>query len=129
MLLGKLLGETYRLQHAMGLPCSRDDQEIHALLHGFETALDRELPTTGGVSEELERKVLRLLEQDPLPGSFPDLRDQVYVGKGTDGEKQLQAILRNASLLPRLKECVKAIDPAYVSVPETERIPEPAPAP
>lgn len=64
-LLGKLLGETYRLQRKMGVPVSATEQRIFGLLNGFDEAIERELEMIGHVPTSQVDAV-----RDALDGPF-----------------------------------------------------------
>lgn len=50
ILLGKILGEIYRLQRRLEFPAA-DAATIYGLLHGFEHVINEELESVGFVSE------------------------------------------------------------------------------
>lgn len=52
LLLGKLLGEIYRLQRKTDTPCSASDATIYGLLNGFEETTQDELERVGVVTKE-----------------------------------------------------------------------------
>ena len=53
ILLGKILGEIYRLQReSRNVQCFANKARIYALLHGFEIAIDEELEEIGFVTTE-----------------------------------------------------------------------------
>ncbi len=52
MLLGKILGEIYRLQKKIGVPHSASDPHIYGLLNGFESVIDEQIEKIGWVSKE-----------------------------------------------------------------------------
>lgn len=64
-LLGKLLGEVFRIQKASDdIACSASDGQIYALLNGFEDAVDEVLERVGEISSEKVRIVMDIL--DPI---------------------------------------------------------------
>lgn len=54
ILVGKLLGEIYRIQNRSNgdIPCQAGEGHIYGLLHGFERAIEEELDQIGFISEE-----------------------------------------------------------------------------
>lgn len=52
LLLGKLLGEIYRLQNAGGVRSGVGEAQIYGLLNGFENCIAHELEMIGFVSKE-----------------------------------------------------------------------------
>lgn len=62
LLIGKILGELYRLQRAVKLPCSASDSRIYGLLNGFEDDIKDELDAIGFVSTEQYKHVADVLE-------------------------------------------------------------------
>jgi hypothetical protein len=64
-LLGKLLGEVFRIQKVSpDIACSASDGQIYALLNGFEDAVDEVLERVGEISSEKVRIVMDIL--DPI---------------------------------------------------------------
>lgn len=67
-LLGKILGEVFRLQTAARVPCSASERTIYGLLNGFENVTDEVLESIGEVTNEQISAVMDALEpydQDP----------------------------------------------------------------
>ena len=68
-LLGRILGEIYRIQNATeGMHCGAGPGQIYGLLNGFDEAIDTELDHTKGVSTDKLQAAAELLEpilQDP----------------------------------------------------------------
>lgn len=65
LLLGKLLGEVFRIQRSLpGMACASSDAEIYALLNGFDGATDQILESMGGITEEKVKAVMDTL--DPI---------------------------------------------------------------
>jgi hypothetical protein len=62
LLLGKILGEIYRMQSKAGLPCSAGPERVYGLLHGFEREIDDELESIGFVSDAQVDAVAGVLE-------------------------------------------------------------------
>jgi hypothetical protein len=63
VLLGKILGEIYRLQRGNeDVSCPASDSHIFALLNGFEGAINEELNRIGFVTEAEVRAVMDVLE-------------------------------------------------------------------
>jgi hypothetical protein len=63
LILGKILGEIYRIQRSTeGISCSASDSHIFALLHGFEHAAKEEIERLGFVSEDQLKAVMDVLE-------------------------------------------------------------------
>lgn len=58
-LLGKILGEIYRLQTNTQIPCAASEGRIYGLLHGVEEAIDSELERVGFIPAN---KVLAMVE-------------------------------------------------------------------
>ena len=67
LLLGKLLGEIYRLQNASGVRSGIGEAQIYGLRNGFENCIAHELEMIGFVSEEKLDAV-----GDVLNGYFDD---------------------------------------------------------
>lgn len=68
LLLGKILGELYRLQKSQNTPCSASDSRIYGLLNGFEGVIADEIENIGFVSNEQfdhAAKVLNEVWSDP----------------------------------------------------------------
>ena len=64
ILLGKILGEVYRLQKCtFCLPCLASDGRIYGLLNGIEREVDLELEEVGFVSDEKLEAAERILEE------------------------------------------------------------------
>lgn len=64
-LLGKLLGEVFRVQRSLpNMACASSNAEIYALLNGFEGAVDQILEGMGDISEEKVQAVMDTL--DPI---------------------------------------------------------------
>lgn len=62
-LLGKILGEVFRLQRAQGIATSGDKDQIYGLLYGFEDVLDEVSQEVGEISSEKVKVVTDVLEQ------------------------------------------------------------------
>lgn len=63
LLLGKLLGELYRIQRSSSeVSCPASDGQIYALLNGFEDAVNEELESIGFVSSDKVKSVMDILE-------------------------------------------------------------------
>lgn len=75
-LLGKLLGEVFRVQRSLpNMACASSNAEIYALLNGFEGAVDQILEGMGDISEEKVQAVMDTL--DPIwtdPKKLADFR-------------------------------------------------------
>lgn len=55
MLLGKLLGEVYRLQNVLGgIENGADEAKVFALLNGFESVIDEEIVSEMITNEDIE---------------------------------------------------------------------------
>jgi hypothetical protein len=63
LLLGKLLGEVYRLQKKANIPVGSSVGQIYGLLHGFEHAIDHELEMMGDVSQAQFEAVGNILDK------------------------------------------------------------------
>ncbi len=61
-LLGKLLGEVFRIQRASKIPCSASDEQIYGLLNGFEESVDDVLIELGDISSAKVESVTNVLE-------------------------------------------------------------------
>ena len=62
-LLGKLLGEIYRIEkRTQSMPCPVDDSRVFGLVNGFETAIDEELESIGFVTGDQVDAVADALE-------------------------------------------------------------------
>ena len=87
ILLGKVLGEIYRIQKRIqSLPCPADDGQVYGLVNGFETAIDHELEVTGFISDEQVNTVADVL--DPI---FVDPRKLEEFGGFYDIESELKS--------------------------------------
>ena len=65
LLLGRILGEIYRLQNSTEtVRCPYGPGHVYALLNGFENAVDEELERLGRVSASTVQKVIDVL--DPI---------------------------------------------------------------
>ncbi|MGZ4977010.1 MAG: hypothetical protein ACXV8O_07655 [Methylobacter sp.] len=63
LLLGKILGEIYRIQRSSEeVSCPASDCQIYALLNGFEDAVNQELEMIGFISSDQVRSVVDVLE-------------------------------------------------------------------
>lgn len=60
IILGKILGEIYRIQMKLGI-LSVDKANLYALLNGFESAIKEELGRIGFISKEQEDHVIDVL--------------------------------------------------------------------
>lgn len=58
---GKLLGELYRMQSALGMNCPATPGQIYGLLNGFETVIDEELDGIGSISAKKFDAVIDVL--------------------------------------------------------------------
>ena len=63
LLLGKLLGELYRLQNASGVRCGIEEAQIYGLLNGFENCIEQEIEMIGFVSREKLEAVGNILNE------------------------------------------------------------------
>jgi hypothetical protein len=63
-LMGKILGEIYRIQVNSNIPCSATQQQVYGLLHGFEEAIESELNSIGFVSNKEVDAVAKTI--DPI---------------------------------------------------------------
>jgi hypothetical protein len=87
LLLGKVLGEIYRLQnHSNAASCPASQAQIYALLHGFEHAIDEELEMIGYVSKADLKHVM-----DVLTPYFDDPGKLAAFKGFYDIERQLKA--------------------------------------
>lgn len=62
LLLGKILGEIYRLQRKTESPCSASDGTIYGLLNGFEETTQEELERVGFVTKEQVKHAADVLD-------------------------------------------------------------------
>lgn len=62
LILGKILGEIYRMQSKAGVPCPAGPERVYGLLHGFDREINDELQSIGFVSEEQVDAVASVLE-------------------------------------------------------------------
>jgi len=62
VLLGKILGELYRMQRALEVPCSASESRVYGLLNGFEDDISDELQAIGFVSKAQYEHVADVLE-------------------------------------------------------------------
>lgn len=64
LLIGKILGEIYRLQQgAENTSCPASPSHIYALLHGFEDAISDELEMIGEITSEQLEATADILDQ------------------------------------------------------------------
>lgn len=61
-LLGKILGEIYRIQKASDIPCAASDSQVYGLLNGFEDSISEVLEEIGIISSEKVQIVMDILE-------------------------------------------------------------------
>jgi hypothetical protein len=61
-LLGKLLGEIYRLQRANDVPCPASKMQVYGLLHGFDDAIEEQLEIVGSVTAGQVAAVAQILD-------------------------------------------------------------------
>lgn len=61
LLLGKIIGELYRIEKQMGMACSADEAKIYGLLNGFESEINEELENIGYISKEKLEIVIDVL--------------------------------------------------------------------
>lgn len=62
MMLGKILGELYRVESAIGMDCPATPARVYGLLRGIETAIDEELAEIGDVEAAKIKAVMDVLE-------------------------------------------------------------------
>lgn len=67
ILLGKILGEIYRLQNKSHINISISKERIYGLLHGFESSINDELESIGFISQEQEQQMVSVLEEYSEP--------------------------------------------------------------
>ena len=98
LLLGKVLGEVYRLQNNQGVPVGVSKGHIYGLLHGFERAIKEELGDIGFVSEDESVAVDEVLDehfydQEKLAefSGFYDIEDDLS-GKEIDRGKAIRVL-------------------------------------
>jgi hypothetical protein len=115
--LGRLLGETYRVQRKLGLPQSVNDATLYGLLNGMENVIDDELELMGWVTTEQAEHLLRVLdrvEQDPKRKAafkgFYEIEKELAEG----GVDRLAAItiLRWAKAAGKFQELIGRMDSA-----------------
>lgn len=64
VLLGKILGEIYRIQkYIFCLPCTANDTRVYGLLNGIEQEIDTELKEIGFISNEKLVALETILEE------------------------------------------------------------------
>jgi hypothetical protein len=104
LLLGKILGEIYRIQRSSDeVSCPASDCQIYALLHGFEDAVNQELEMIGFISSDQVRSVVDVLE--PI---WQD-KEQLKAFKGFyDIERELQNRGVDRSAAIRILKYLKA---------------------
>ena len=61
-LLGKILGEMFRIQRASDIPCAASDAQVYGLLNGFEDSISEVLEGIGFISSEKVQIVMDILE-------------------------------------------------------------------
>ena len=91
ILLGKVLGEIYRIQKRIqSLPCPVDDGQVYGLVNGFETAIDHELESVGFITGKQVDAVADVLDPiflDPEKleefGGFYDIESELK-SRGVD---------------------------------------------
>lgn len=70
-LLGKLLGEVYRLQNKVGVKNNADASTIYGLLNGFESTISDVTDQIEGVSIEEENELVDILDVYNDPDKLP----------------------------------------------------------
>ncbi len=64
ILLGKILGEVYRIEKRFpNMACPASQGQIYGLLNGFEDAIEQELEMTGSVPKEHVEIVANVLDE------------------------------------------------------------------
>lgn len=98
LLLGKILGEIYRIQTKAGMPLPVNQAHVYGLLNGLEFAVDRELEGIGFVSTEKLKytsKVLNKIWENPSKlaafKGFYDIEAELDAG-GVDRETAIKII-------------------------------------
>lgn len=61
LLFGKLLGELYRIEKKVGMPCPATEAQIYGLVNGFENVIEEELESLGYISNEKLTTVINVL--------------------------------------------------------------------
>lgn len=93
LMLGRILGEIYRVESAMGMDCRAGPARIYGLLKGFETAIDEELAEIGGVEAAKIKAVMDVLEpiwrdEERLAAftGFYDIEDELEARRVSRGD-------------------------------------------
>ena len=84
-LLGLILGEVFRVQKAIKVPCNASDAQIFGLLNGFDDVVNDILERTGSINPEQLKSVMDVLE----PIWIDDKKKKAFKGF-YDIEKDLQ---------------------------------------
>lgn len=61
LLFGKLIGELYRIEKKVGMPCPATEVQIYGLVNGFENVIEEELESLGYISNEKLTAVIDVL--------------------------------------------------------------------
>lgn len=64
ILLGKILGEIYRLQRNADMPCCASDEDVYGLLNGFENVVEEQL---GRVTKNQFKVFEKLIQKFDVP--------------------------------------------------------------
>lgn len=103
-LLGKLLGEVYRIQkHLKGLDCGASDAQIYGLLNGLERSVRYELDAAGFLPESALQAV-----EDVLNEYFVDSKKLAELTGYYDVEGQLTRRGVDRSMAIRAMKYLKA---------------------
>lgn len=84
LLLGKMLGEIYRIQSNTDIPCGASKGKIFGLLNGFENVIDEEIEAIGYITKKQLNATIKILNpiyDDPIKLSefkgFYDIEDKL----------------------------------------------------
>lgn len=115
LLLGKMLGELYRMQRKLGMPCGASDTHVFGLLNGFEDSIESELEAIGQVPKHHVRQVVGVLDEiwsDPARRQeftgFYDIEDRLE-DEGVDRAQAIK-ILMYLKSRGQFDELIQAMD-------------------
>ena len=98
LLLGRLLGETYRLQNRLGVEHGLSDWQIYGVLRGFESEINDQIGAADLISDDAERSVIDVLSEYDSAGhtigGFYELEDRLRRDGHEISGLQIKAVLK-----------------------------------
>ena len=113
-LIGKVLGEIYRLQDASGSGSGRDRSHIFGLLKGIEQALDEEIELTGSITNEQLDSMVGILtkaQENPEFRGYYDIESHLkQVNISREAAKTILTYLYNGG---RFTDVIEKMDSCH----------------